>query len=306
MNILVTGANGQLGCSLREILSKGSSKACVEHGGDYWYFSDISKREGFPTYFLDITDPEEIGRVVRDMEIDAVINCAGYTDVEKAEDEEDKASFLNGKAVGYLAEAMAFEKGLLLHISTDYVFSGACTPITEEASPSPLSAYGRSKLLGEKALRESGCKYVLLRTSWLYSEYGKNFLRTMLSLLDERPEVNVVFDQCGTPTYAGDLAKAIIAVIEDYKNPSVGEGYPKAGTYNFSNEGVCSWFDFARMIAEYSGKAACKILPCHSSEFPAKAIRPSYSVLDKTLIKKTFGLSIPHWTSSLKECLGNI
>ena len=303
MNILVTGAGGQLGCSLRKKIGKGSTKACLPLDGNWWYFSDISKREGFPTYFLDITDPEEIGRMVKDLEIDAIVNCAAWTDVEKAEDCEDKATLVNADAAGYLAEAMAATGGLMVHISSDYVLAGSNTPCREDAPLAPQGAYARTKLQGEREVISAGCKHVILRTSWLYSEFGRNFLRTMHSLTAERSSVRVVFDQVGTPTYASDLAEAIIAVITDYAPFASSEEYPRGGTYHFSDEGVCSWYDFAKMIAEYSGHTGCEILPCHSDEYPSKVIRPSYSVLDKTLIKDTFALKIPHWTDSLKECI---
>ena len=298
MNILVTGANGQLGCSLRAAVAQGNdgTKACIGLEDNWFYFADISRREGYPVYFLDITDPEEIGRTVRDYQIDAIINCAAYTDVEGAQDHQDLAEKLNATAVGYLAEAMAEVGGWLFHISTDYVFGGDAynVPCREDQKGSPTGVYGLTKLHGEQAILSSGCKYVILRTSWLYSEYGRNFLRTMLSLTESRPQLSVVFDQAGTPTYAADLAGAILSILA--------KG-PVQGIFNYSNEGVCSWYDFARAIAEISGHTSCEILPCHSDEFPSKVVRPSYSVLDKTKIKATYGITIPHWLESLRLCL---
>ncbi|MBR1873241.1 MAG: dTDP-4-dehydrorhamnose reductase [Bacteroidales bacterium] len=297
--ILVTGANGQLGCSLRQLVSD-STRACVEAGDFVWYFSDVLKREGWPTCFLDITDPEEIGRFVRDEEIDIIVNCAGYTNVDAAEDNFEAAELLNARATGYLAEAMAGTGGLLLHISTDYVFGKEPynTPCTEDRTGTPTGVYGLTKLHGEQAVISSGCRYVIIRTAWLYSEFGRNFLKTMLELTATRPEVKVVFDQAGTPTYARDLAGAILSVLSSGKGENA--------IYNYSNEGVCSWYDFAKAIAEMSGHTDCEISPCHSGEFPGKVRRPSYSVLDKTRIKETFGLGIPHWRESLRRCMDNL
>ena len=284
LNILITGANGQLGRSLQRL------GGVSPHN---YICTDVAE--------LDITDAGAVLRAVREHRIDVIVNCAAYTDVEKAEEAEARADLLNHKAAGNLAAAAKETGATLFHVSTDYVFDGtAHTPYTEDVTPSPLGAYGRTKLAGERAVMASGCRYLIFRTAWLYSEYGRNFLRTMLRLTEEKKELRVVFDQTGTPTYAGDLAEAIFDIVEHRKY----EG--REGIYHFSDEGVCSWYDFARAIAEYTGNSACDIRPCHSDEFPSKAVRPAYSVLDKTKIKETFGIVIPHWTDSLRKCIGNI
>lgn len=285
MNILVTGANGQLGNEMR-IVTQGSN--------DNYVFTDVAE--------LDITDAEAVKSAVRDNDINIVVNCAAYTNVDKAEDEREFAELLNAVAVGNLARAVRGNNGWLFHVSTDYVFGGTKnnTPCREDEPANPTGVYGATKLLGEKSVLSSGCHYIIIRTAWLYSEFGKNFLKTMLALTASRPQLNVVFDQVGTPTYAYDLAMAVFNIIESRKYNG------NEGIYHFSNEGVCSWFDFARMIAEYSGHAACDIQPCHSDEFPSKVTRPNYSVLDKTKIKKTFGISVPYWTDSLKACMKNL
>lgn len=285
MNILVTGAKGQLGLSIQ----KGTVAS-----QDNYLFTDIDT--------LDITDRASVKKFVEDNQVEIIINCAAFTNVDKAEDEVDLCRKINSDAVAILAEEIKKHDGLLFHISTDYVFGGDQNniPITEEKKTNPTGVYGKTKLEGEKAIKNSGCRYIILRTSWLYSEFGNNFLKTMLRLLSDKNEIKVVFDQCGTPTYAGDLAKAIIDIIENRKF----EG--NEGIYHFSNEGVCSWYDFSRHISEYGNLTDCRIDPCHSSEFPSKVIRPSYSVLDKTKFKKTFSLDIPYWTESLKECLKNM
>ena len=222
--------------------------------------------------------------------------------MEAAEDNPDFAEKLNAAAVGNLARAMARRGGLLVHISTDYVFGKELynTPCREDMSGTPTGVYGLTKLHGEQAVLSSGCKYLIIRTAWLYSEFGRNFLKTMLSLTGSRPSVNVVFDQVGTPTYALDLAKAIFTIIEG----RLWEG--RSGIYNYSNEGVCSWYDFACAIARLSGHNQCSVKPCHSGEFPSKVIRPAYSVLDKTKIKETFGVDVPYWMDSLQKCLENM
>ena len=278
MKILVTGANGQLGMSLRRLLSEA-------------VFTDVEE--------LDITDAAAIKAMVAEHQIDTIINCAAYTNVDAAEDNEPLAELLNAKAVENLALAMKEVDGLLVHISTDYVFGGEShnTPCREDLPACPTGAYGRTKLHGEEAILRSGVRYLIVRTSWLYSEYGKNFVKTMLRLTSEKPSLKVVFDQVGTPTYAGDLAEAIVKMAGQ-----AGCG----GVFHYSNEGVCSWYDFAKAIAEYSGHTECDIQPCHSNEFPSKVVRPAYSVLDKTKVKETFGLSIPYWTDSLKKCLKNL
>ena len=293
MNILVTGANGQLGSEMR-IVSRGSS--------DKYIFSDVNDLPGVETLKLDITDREAVLQLVRSESIGAIVNCAAFTNVDAAEDNEPLAELLNATAVANLAAAMKEVDGLLVHISTDYVFGKEPynTPCREDMEGTPTGIYGMTKLHGEKAIISSGCKYIILRTAWLYSEFGKNFVKTMLNLTSTKPCISVVFDQAGTPTYALDLADTIYNIIEGRK----WEG--NCGIYHFSNEGVCSWFDFTKMIAEYSGHDACEIRPCHSDEFPSKVKRPSYSVLDKTKIKQTFGISIPYWTDSLKKCLANM
>ena len=285
MTILVTGANGQLGTHIR--LSSIQSK-------HQYFFTDVDG--------LDITDTVAVKQFVRNHQIEVVINCAAYTDVNRAENEQDVADRVNHLAAGYLAEAMAETEGLLVHISTDYVFGGNLnnTPCSENETPNPIGVYGRTKLLGEQAIAATGCRCLLLRTSWLYSEYGKNFCKTMLALTATKPTLNVVFDQVGTPTYAGDLAMAIVAILE--KGLVVG----KEGLYHYSNEGVCSWYDFAKEIASQSGHIECDIQPCHSDEYPSPVVRPSYSVLDKTKFKRTFGLKVPYWKDSLTVCLQNI
>ncbi len=293
MNILVTGANGQLGSEMR-IVSAGSS--------DKYIFADVVGLAGVETVMLDITDPGAVRRAVEEYEVDAIVNCAAYTNVDKAESDVELCTLLNAKAPEYLALAMKERDGLLVHISTDYVFGGESrnTPCTEDCAGKPTGVYGMTKLQGEQAVKESGCRHIIIRTSWLYSEFGRNFLKTMLNLTSTKPQLNVVFDQTGTPTYALDLAEAIFDILENRK----AEG--NDGIYHYSNEGVCSWYDFTKMIAEYAGHTECNIRPCHSNEFPSPVRRPAYSVLDKTKIKKTFGLEIPYWTESLKRCLNNI
>ena len=282
--ILVTGANGQLGSSLRK-LAAGSA--------DEYIFTDVAE--------LDITDADAVNRMVTELRPDILVNCAAYTNVDAAEDDEATARRLNAAAAGILARAMDAVGGLIIHVSTDYVFGADTvnTPCTEELPAAPLGVYGRTKLEGEKLVRDGNGRHIIIRTAWLYSEYGRNFVRTMLSLTSSRPQVNVVFDQVGSPTYAPDLAAAILTVID---SPVRDESY---GTYHFSDEGVCSWYDLATLVARLSG-ADCRVLPCHSSEFPSKVVRPAYSVLDKTKIKNTFGVEVPYWTDSLQKCLNNL
>ena len=282
MNILVTGANGQLGKSVRKE-SEGSD--------DLYIFTDVDE--------LDITDSDAVKKFVHGNDIDIIVNCAAFTNVDAAEDNEEIANRINGDAPGILARSIKEKGGTLIHISTDYVFGGAGknTPLKENQEPSPTGAYGRSKLNGEKEIEKSGTSAIILRTAWLYSDYGNNFVEKILSLLKNRDSIKVVFDQCGTPTYATDLAKAIVDMIEKRKIKG------NEGIYHFSNEGICSWYDFALAAAEAAGMKDKEILPCHSSEFPSKVVRPSYSVLDKTKYKETFGRKIPHWHSSLKKCL---
>lgn len=293
MNILVTGANGQLGNELR-ILSEGCT--------DRFVFTDVTDLPGLETHKLDITDPEAIRELVHREHIDAIVNCAAYTNVDAAEDNFELAQLLNATAVGYLAAAMQEVSGLLVHISTDYVFGGDPynTPCREDQKGTPTGVYGLTKLQGEEAVLRSGCRYLIIRTSWLYSEFGRNFVKTMLGLTATRPALNVVFDQVGTPTYARDLAQAICDILAERRF----EG--REGIYHYSNEGVCSWFDFARQIACLSGHTDCEIRPCHSEEFPSKVKRPAYSVLDKTKIKQTFGIAVPYWMDSLRACLARM
>ena len=299
MNILVTGANGQLGNEMR-IISKQTS---------YNYlFTDVVEAEGVKTTLLDITDAEAVDKMVQEQHINCIVNCAAYTNVDKAESDAALCRKLNATAPKILAEAMKKAGGLLIQISTDYVFGGDPynTPCREDQKGTPTGAYGETKLEGERYIEDTGCDYVIIRTAWLYSEFGKNFVKTMLNLTASKPALNVVFDQAGTPTYALDLAVAIEAVLNDYATEKPQNGYSKTGIYHFSNEGVCSWYDFTKVIAELAGNTACDIQPCHSNEFPSPVTRPAYSVLDKTKIKQTFGLKIPYWTDSLKVCMSNM
>ena len=235
-----------------------------------------------------------------------IVNCAGYTNVEKAEDDENTAELLNAQAVEYLAETCKANDAVLIHISTDYVFGGnnGNTPRSEDEPVNPTGAYGRTKLHGEEAIQRIGCKHIIIRTAWLYSEFGHNFVKTMCKLTAERDTLKVVFDQVGTPTYALDLAEVIKLFIEKIKNAN-GQQPIANGIYNFTNEGVTSWYDFAKEICELSGNK-CDIQPCHSDEFPSKVKRPSYSVLDKTKIKKELNITIPYWKESLKICVNRI
>lgn len=299
MNILVTGANGQLGNEMR-IIAKGSD--------DHYVFTDVNEMEGVETTFLDITNMEAVKRIVVEQRIDAIVNCAAYTNVDAAESHEVLAEKLNAEAPKNLAKAMKEVNGLLVQISTDYVFGKEPynVPCREDQKGTPTGVYGMTKLHGEQKIIATGCKHVIIRTAWLYSEFGKNFCKTMMSLTATKPQLKVVFDQVGTPTYALDLAKAIETVLKDYNHMRANNQYNKTGVYHYSNEGVCSWFDFTRMIAEYNGTTACDIQPCHSDEFPSPVIRPSYSVLDKNKIKETFGVQVPYWTESLRQCIANL
>ena len=299
MNILVTGANGQLGNEMRLISRQ------TDH---HYIFTDVVAPEGVETTILDITDAEAVNRMVAEQHIRCIVNCAAYTNVDKAESDVALCRKLNADAPKILAEAMKAVNGLLIQISTDYVFGGDPynTPCREDQKGTPTGVYGETKLEGERHIQQTGCKYVIIRTAWLYSEYGRNFVKTMLNLTATKPQLNVVFDQAGTPTYAYDLAVAIKAVLDDYVPESDQPVYDKTGIYHFSNEGVCSWYDFTKKIAELSGHNACDIRPCHSDEFPSPVTRPAYSVLDKTKIKQTFGLTIPYWTDSLKTCMANM
>ena len=299
MNILVTGANGQLGNEMR-VISKETN--------DSYTFTDVVEVEGVETTILDITDAESIRKIVKEKDIRCIVNCAAYTNVDKAESDGALCRKLNAEAPKLLAEAMKEVGGLLVQISTDYVFGADPynTPCREDQKGTPTGVYGQTKLEGEENIKAVGCDYVIIRTAWLYSEYGKNFVKTMLNLTATKPKLNVVFDQAGTPTYAYDLAVAIKTVLADYEKENPNNGYSKRGIYHFSNEGVCSWFDFTKKIAELAGHTACDIEPCHSDEFPSPVKRPAYSVLDKTKIKETFWLRIPYWTDSLKVCMRNM
>lgn len=282
MNILITGANGQLGNEMRD-LSAG-------HPRHTYFFTDVHE--------LDICDAEAVHAFVSNHAIDLIVNCAAYTAVDKAEDNPDLCDTLNHLAPAHLADAAEACGAALIHISTDYVFDGtAYVPYTEDALPCPNSVYGRTKLAGEEEVTRRCTRTMVIRTAWLYSEYGNNFVKTMLHLGRERAELGVVFDQIGTPTYAGDLARAIYAAIEQGITP---------GIYHFSNEGVCSWYDFTLAIHRLAGITTCKVSPLHTDEYPARAPRPHYSVLDKTKIKRTLGIDIPHWEESLARCVARL
>ena len=300
MNILVTGANGQLGNEMR-IVSKNTS--------DNYIFTDVNQVEGRPTTYLNITDLDAIRSIVKSNEVDVIVNCAAYTNVDAAESNEPLAEKLNAEAPKNLAIAMKEVGGLLIHISTDYVFGKEPynTPCRETQQGTPTGIYGLTKLHGEQNIIKNGCQHIIIRTAWLYSEFGKNFCKTMLNLTATKPQLKVVFDQVGTPTYALDLANAIATILADYqKETNENSSYSKTGIYHFSNEGVCSWYDFTKMIAEYSGQTTCDIQPCHSDEFPSPVTRPSFSVLDKTKIKETFGIKVSYWTDSLKTCIQHL
>ncbi len=329
MNILVTGGNGQLGNELRiaachsERSEESRSFGKPQDDKPCFLFTDVTEASeesiamlrklggdevDTSTTRLDITDLEAIRAIVRERQIGAIVNCAAWTNVDGAEDPErfDLVEKLNATAPENLAKAMKEVGGLLVHISTDYVFGTEPynTPCREDQTGTPTGVYGLTKLHGEQKIIASGCKHVIIRTAWLYSEFGKNFVRTMLNLTATRPQLKVVFDQTGTPTYAGDLAEAILTIL---KACAPGVSTPQrlraSAIFHYSNEGVCSWFDFAKTIAEMAGHTECDIQPCHSSEFPSPVRRPAYSVLDKTKIKETFGLSVPYWTDSLRRCL---
>lgn len=281
MKILVTGSNGQLGNEMRRV----ATEICCGHE---FIFTDVAE--------LDITDASAVLRAAEG--VGAIVNCAAYTNVDAAEDNEKVAHLINATAVANLAAAAKEQGALLVHVSTDYVFgSDGNTPRSENLLTNPLGAYGRTKLAGEQAILDSGCRSIIIRTAWLYSVHGKNFVKTMLNLMANRPSLNVVFDQVGTPTYAGDLADAIGTILN---TPA-----PAEGVYHYSNEGVCSWYDFAVAIGQLAG-SSCVVHPCHSCEFPGKVERPAYSVLDKTKIRTTFKLDIPHWYSSLRRCMATL
>ena len=334
MTILVTGANGQLGNEMR-ILAKNSA--------DKYIFTDVvdASEESIAmlkklagedidtsTTKLDITNLDAIRKIVKENDVKVVVNCAAWTNVDGAEDPEKYALVekLNATAPENLAKAIKEVNGILIHISTDYVFGGDPynTPCKEDQKGTPTGVYGLTKLHGEQNIQKIGVDFLILRTAWLYSEFGKNFVKTMLNLTATKPQLKVVFDQVGTPTYARDLADAILVAIDDYKKEIVRSAnkdacseslkncqlstvnYSKSGVYHFSNEGVCSWYDFTKMISEYSGQTDCDIQPCHSKEFPSPVKRPSFSVLDKTKVKDNFGIKIPYWIDSLIICIQNL
>ena len=313
MNILVTGANGQLGNEMRVI-------AC--ESGDHYLFTDVNEVEGVETLYLDITDLETVRQMVAEYKVEAIVNCAAYTNVDAAETNEALAEKLNAEAPENLAKAMKEVDGLLIQISTDYVFGKEPynVPCKEDQQGTPTGVYGMTKLHGEQRIVATGCKHVIIRTAWLYSEFGKNFCKTMMHLTATKPQLKVVFDQVGTPTYALDLSKAVAVVLEDYKTETpnshpLSSNYSKSGIYHYSNEGVCSWYDFTKMIQNIAVElkahgselmAQCDVQPCHSDEFPSPVKRPSYSVLDKTKIKAAFGVAVPYWTDSLRQCISNL
>ena len=326
MKILVSGANGQLGNEMRLL--------AAEDNRNEYLFTDVNQVEGLETQYLDICDASAVKEMLLGEKVDVIVNCAAFTNVDAAETNEALAEKLNALAPEHLAKAAAETGALLIHVSTDYVFGAEPynTPCREDQSGTPTGVYGLTKLHGEQRIMASACQYVIVRTSWLYSEFGKNFCKTMLNLTATRPQLKVVFDQVGTPTYALDLARAIMMIVADYEQEraaslplgphaapeakhAAAQPYSKCGIYHFSNEGVCSWYDFAKMIQQTALQLAlpgspqmaqCDIMPCHSEEFPSPVKRPSYSVLDKSKIKETFGLTIPYWTDSLKICIDNL
>lgn len=320
MTILVTGANGQLGNEMR-IVTKGTkdryifTDVCDEHPESIEMLHKLAGQDiDTSTTKLDITNLDAIRAMVKEYDIKVIVNCAAWTNVDGAEDPEkyDLVELLNAEAPKNLAVAMKEVNGLLVHISTDYVFGGDPynTPCKEDQKGTPTGVYGKTKLLGEQGIISTNCNHVILRTAWLYSEFGKNFVKTMLNLTATKPQLKVVFDQVGTPTYAFDLATVISLIIEDYKKESSSfnqwASYSKTCIYHYSNEGVCSWFDFTKMIAEYSGQTSCDIQPCHSDEFPSPVKRPAFSVLDKSKVKGSYGIKVPYWTDSLKFCIKNL
>ena len=307
MNILVTGANGQLGNEMR-ILAARKVENLTAHSSqltaDKYIFTDVNQVEGVETTYLDITDLEAIRKMVADNDVRVIVNCAAWTNVDGAEDPEkyELVEKLNATAPENLANAMKEVDGLLIHISTDYVFGAEPynTPCKEDQPGTPTGVYGLTKLHGEQNIIATGCNHVIIRTAWLYSEFGKNFCKTMMNLTATKPALKVVFDQCGTPTYAYDLASAIYDIVENRKY----EG--NSGVYHYSNEGVTSWYDFTQMIAKIAGNTECDIQPCYSSEYPSPVKRPSYSVLDKKSFKDTFDIKVPYWVDSLEVCIKNI
>ena len=321
MNILVTGANGQLGNEMRIIASR---HAELVSASDNYIFTDVNQVEGLETTFLDITDLEAIKKMVSEKEVKVIVNCAAWTNVDACETDEKLAALaekLNAEAPKNLAIAMKEIGGLLIHVSTDYVFGQEPynTPCNPDQKGTPTGVYGATKKRGEENILATGCNHIILRTAWLYSEFGKNFCKTMLNLTATKPQLKVVFDQCGTPTYAYDLAEAIDVVINDWKQAHssqlTAQGYAKSGIYHYSNEGVTSWYDFTKMIQRLAVQlnahgseliTQCDIQPCYSCDFPSPVTRPSYSVLDKSKIKEAFGIKVPYWVDSLEVCLNNI
>ena len=310
MNILVTGANGQLGNEMR-IVSKNTT--------DHYIFTDVNQVEGLETTYLDITDIDSIRKMVKENDVNAIVNCAAWTNVDACETDEKLAALaekLNADAPENLAKVMKEVNGCLIQISTDYVFGKEPynVPCGPDQKGTPTGVYGTTKLHGEQKIIATGCKYVIIRTAWLYSEFGKNFCKTMLGLTATKPQLKVVFDQCGTPTYALDLANAIITILNKVEtaegNAADGNAAETAqeyvGVYHFSNEGVCSWYDFTQMIARIAGNTDCDIEPCYSSEYPSPVTRPAYSVLDKCTIKEKFGVKVPYWVDSLEKCIANL
>lgn len=268
----------------------------AEKSRNHYIFTDVTSLPGIETVYLDITDEDAVKIVCDSEQVDLIVNCAAYTNVDKAEDDPVTAELLNCEAVGNLARVAADRGAEMIHISTDYVFHGdRPVPCTEDWETDPIGVYGSTKLAGERELAKSGCRYILFRTAWLYSPYGRNFVKTMRNLMSQKESVRVVFDQVGTPTYARDLAGLISKIIE--------EGMlDRTGIYHFSDEGAISWYDFAQAIRDLSG-LRCDVQPCHTEEYPSKADRPRFSVLDKTKVKETFGIRIPYWRDSLADCI---
>ena len=310
MNILATGANGQLGNEMR-IVTKGSkdkyifTDVCDEYPESIEMLHKLAGDEvDTSTTKLDITNLDAIRQMVKENDVKVIVNCAAWTNVDGAEEPEkyELVELLNATAPKNLAIAMKEVNGLLIHISTDYVFGGAPynTPCKEDQKGTPTGVYGLTKLYGEQNIQNTGVDYLIIRTAWLYSEFGKNFVKTMLNLTATKPQLKVVFDQIGTPTYAYDLAAAVFNIVENRKF----EG--NSGIYHYSNEGVCSWYDFTKLIAKMAGNPTCNIYPCHSDEYPSSVKRPGYSVLDKTKVKESFGITVPYWIDSLYKCIDNI
>ena len=290
MRILVTGCNGQLGNEM-QLLAK-------ENAQHEYFFTDVIIPEGTNAQKLDITNEQEVEAFVDSNNIDCIVNCAAFTAVDKAESEEEFCNLLNNIAPGYLAKAVGKRGGSMVQVSTDYVFDGTShKPVTEEQPTCPNSVYGRTKLAGEESVKAGCTNYLIIRTAWLYSTFGNNFVKTMIRLGKEKPELGVIFDQVGTPTYARDLAAAIFTAINKGIVP---------GIYHFSNEGVISWYDFTQAIHRIAGINTCHVKPLHTAEYPTPAARPHYSVLDKTKIKQTYGIEIPYWEESLRECISKL